>query len=341
MEIALRPEEAILRRVLTIDGGGIKGVFPAAFLAEIEDRIGEPIYDYFDLIAGTSTGGILAIGLGLGLTAGELLQLYKEFGSRIFQSRMLTSNLRRLLRAKYSLEPLRDIVGKAFGGRLLGHSRKRVLVPALDLAAERVYIYKTAHHPRLTNDYKLPAIEVALATVAAPTYFPIHVSPEGVPYIDGSMWARNPLGLAVIEAIGVLDWPRDEIRVLSLGCTSTHLNVSWQKRISLGASYWGARIADVFMKAQSSSAIAMAHTLIGSHSVFRISPDTSSQRFTLDGVRHIPELEALGRDEAHRAIDDLGEIFFAAPAAPFTPCHILDADQPPLPPPASVGNAAA
>lgn len=146
--------------MLTIDGGGIKGVFPAAFLAEIEDRLGEAIYDYFDLIAGTSTGGIIAIGLGLGLTAGELLQLYKEFGPRIFHSHGFASSLRRLLRAKYSLEPLRQVVGTAFGNRLLGHSRKRLLVPALNLAAERVYIYRTAHHPRLVNDYTLPAIEV-------------------------------------------------------------------------------------------------------------------------------------------------------------------------------------
>jgi hypothetical protein len=329
-----------LRRILTIDGGGIKGVFPAAFLAELEDWLGAPIWEYFDLIAGTSTGGIIAMGLALGLTAGELLQVYKEDGPAIFPSRRVTSNLRQLLRAKYSLDPLRHALTKTFGDRRIGHCRKRLLVPSLDLAAERVYIYKTAHHPSLIRDYNVAAIEVGLATVAAPTYFPIHLSEEGA-YIDGSLWARNPLALAVVEAIGVLDWPRKDIRVLSLGCTSHPLAIAWEKRLSFGASYWGGRIADVFMKAQSSSAIAMAHTLIGSHSVFRISPDTSSQRFTLDGVRHIPELEALGRDEAHRAIDDLGEIFFAAPAAPFTPCHILDADQPPLPPPASVGNAAA
>src|SRR6185437_593786 len=142
------------------------------------------------------------------------------------------------------------------------------------------------------------------------------------PYIDGSMWARNPLGLAVIEAIGILDWPRDEIKVLSLGCTSTHLNVSWQKRISLGASYWGARIADVFMKAQS-SAIATAHVLIGSENVFRISPDMSAYHFTLDGVQHMPLLAELGRDEALRQLPDLRDIFFAGKAEPFVPCHKL------------------
>jgi uncharacterized protein len=150
------------------------------------------------------------------------------------------------------------------------------------------------------------------------------VSPAGVLYIDGSMWARNPLGLAVIEAIGILDWPRDGISVLSLGCTSTHLNVSWQKRISLGASYWGARIADVFMKAQSSSAIATAHVLIGSSNVHRISPDMGAYHFTLDGIQHMPLLAELGRDEALRRLPELHDVFFTEKAPPFVPCHRLE-----------------
>jgi hypothetical protein len=330
-----------LRRILTIDGGGIKGVFPAAFLAELEDWLEQPIADYFDLIAGTSTGGIIAMGLGLGLTAGELLQLYKERGADIFPSKRVTSSLRRILRAKYSSEPLRAAVEQTFGDRRIGHSRKRLLVPSLDLASERVYIYKTAHHPTLTRDYKISAVEVALATVAAPTYFPIHLSDEGA-YVDGSLWARNPLALAIVEAIGALNWPREELRVLSLGCTSHHLEIAWEKRVSFGASYWGARIADVFMKAQSSSAIATAHTLIGSHNVYRISPDTTARGFTLDGVGRMPELEALGRDEAALAVDDLAEVFFRAPAEPFIPCHALDDNgEPPAPAPSAAGFAVA
>ena len=319
-----------MRRILTIDGGGIKGVFPAAFLATLEEELGGSVADYFDLIAGTSTGGIIAIGLGLGLTAREIHQLYCETGARIFQRRRL-AHLRRLFHAKYTNAALKSVLYQAFGDRYLGESAKRLLIPSLNLASERVHLYKTSHHPKLVHDYKVPAVEVALATVAAPTYFPIHVSPEGVPYIDGSMWARNPLGLAVIEAIGILEWPRDEIKVLSLGCTSTHLNVSWQKRISLGASYWGARIADVFMKAQSSSAIATSHALIGSHNVFRISPDTSSYHFTLDGVQHIPLLAELGRREALEQLSGLHDVFFREKAEPFEPCHKLGDLPPPAP----------
>jgi len=312
-----------MRRILTIDGGGIKGVFPAAFLTALEQRLGGAVADHFDLIAGTSTGGIIALGLGLGLSAAEMLDLYKVHGARIFpRQRFLT--LMSLIRAKYDYQPLRDALVGAFASRRLGESRNRLLIPSLNLAAERVHIYKTSHHPKLVHDYKMPAVEVALATVAAPTYFPIHLSPEGLPYIDGSLWARNPMALAIVEAIGVLDWPRDEIQVLSLGCTSEHLNVSWQKRISLGASYWGTRIADVFMKAQSSSAIATAHALIGERNVVRISPDTGGRHFALDGVQNIPVLEALGQAEADLRFDELARQFFAERAVPFHPAHRLE-----------------
>src|SRR6266852_7708715 len=160
---------------------------------------------------------------------------------------------------------------------------------------------------------------------------PIHLTDDGA-FVDGSLGARNPLALAVVEAIGVLDWPREDVRVLSLGCTSQHLDVAWNKRLSFGTSYWSARIADVFMKAQSSSAISMAHTLIGSENVFRISPDTTTRGFTLDGVRHMPALEALGREEAVRLLEDLATVFFRSPAEHFIPCHALEDDrQPPLP----------
>ena len=71
-------------KILSIDGGGIRGVFPAAFLAKLEDHLDAPLASYFDLIAGTSTGGIIAIALGLGLTAKEILKLYEEQGPAIF-----------------------------------------------------------------------------------------------------------------------------------------------------------------------------------------------------------------------------------------------------------------
>jgi Patatin-like phospholipase len=315
-----------MRRILTIDGGGTKGVFPAAFLAGLEDALGAPVVDYFDLIAGTSTGGIIAIALGLGIPARDILRLYSEKAHRIF-SGGLGFGLPGIFRAKYAKTALHEVLVEVFGEHRLGESRKRLVIPSLNLASEYVHLYKTSHHPSLVNDYGVTAVEVAMATVAAPTYFPIHLSPEGVPFIDGSVWANNPLGLAVIEAIGVLGWPRHEIRVLSLGCTSSRLNVSWQKHRSLGASFWGARLSDVFMKAQSSSALVTANALVGAEHVFRISPDMSQHRLAIDGLRHLPLLGRLGFDEAANWLPKLAPVFFRERAPTFEPCHRL-----PLPP---------
>jgi hypothetical protein len=314
-----------MRRILTIDGGGIKGVFPAAFLATIEEELGRPVAEHFDLIAGTSTGGIIALALGLGMAAREVLDLYLDTGHQIFPRRRLPRPLHGLLRARYSNAPLRQILQGAFGERRLGDSRARLVIPSMDLAAERVHVYRTSHHPDFVRDYKMKAVEVALATVAAPSYFPIHLSEEGLPYVDGSLWARNPLGMAVIEAIGVLGWPRDEIEVLSVGCTSQHLGLSWQKRVSMGSGYWAARIADVFMKAQSSAAIVTANALLGANRVVRVNPEMSHHRFTIDGAEHMPLLERLGAHEAQLRLAELKPTFFDAKAAPFFPAHALDA----------------
>lgn len=311
-----------MHRILTIDGGGIKGAFPAALLAGLEDALGAPIVEYFDLIAGTSTGGIIAIALGLGIPPRDILRLYSQNAHRIF-SGGFGFGLPGIFRAKYAKTALRDVLTEVFGERRLGESRKRLVIPSLNLASEYVHLYKTSHHPGLVNDYSVTAVEVAMATVAAPTFFPVHLSPEGVPFIDGSVWANNPLGLAVIEAIGVLGWPRDEIRVLSLGCTSSRLNVSWQKRSSLGASFWGARLSEVFMKAQSSSALVTANCLIGERNVFRISPSMSQRRLAIDGLRHLPLLSRLGFAEAAKWFPTLAPVFFREPAPIFVPCHQL------------------
>jgi hypothetical protein len=287
----------------------------------IEEELGQPISDYFDLIAGTSTGGIIALGLGLGMRATDILKLYRETGKDIFTGRRLTTTLSGIVRARYRLGPLRSVLVNAFGEKCLGDCRKRLLIPTLNLAAERIHVYRTAHHPKLTHDYKVLALEVALAAVAAPTYFPIHLSTDGLPYIDGSVWARNPVALAVIEAICNLDWPKGDISVLSLGCTSSHLNISWRHRVSFGQSFWAMHLADLFMKAQSSSAISMTNDLIGPENLFRISPDVTGRGFTLDGIERMPELEALGRAEASSSLPILQNRFFSVPAEPFVPYH--------------------
>jgi uncharacterized protein len=206
-------------RILSIDGGGIKGVFPAAFLAHIEGTLGgAPVSSFFDLIAGTSTGGIIALALGLGLRAGEVLEFYERHGAAIFPRK---SPWWLLGPAKYETAPLRCALEKTLGSKRLGDSNRRLIIPSFNATTGRIHIFKTAHHPRLQMDFKVPAVEVALATSAAPVFFPPHRSGQEVMFIDGGIWANNPMGLAVTEAISMLGRSGDELDVLSIAAPAS------------------------------------------------------------------------------------------------------------------------
>ena len=312
-----------MRRILSIDGGGIKGVFPASFLASIEDAIGGNLSGYFDLIVGTSTGGIIALGLGLGMSAKDILRFYEEYGPGIFGGNRHFRFLRGLFRAKFDPLPLRKALTAVFGDRKLGESRKRLVIPSLNIETGEVHVWKTSHHPRLERDYKCNAVEVALSTAAAPTFFPTYVSDSGTPLIDGGMWANNPIAVATVEAIGILGWPADQLQIMSLGCTSPPLDVNWGRSHSLGKFGWADKIADVFLAAQSLSAHGMAlHLVKDREQITRISPLIATKRFELDGAREIPSLKGLGDFEARKALPHIRETFFKAPAEEiFRPCH--------------------
>ena len=309
------------RRILAIDGGGIKGVFPASFLATVEDSIGNNVADYFDLIVGTSTGGIIALGLGLGLSAQEMLAFYEESGPRIFKGNRLLRSLRWFGISKYGKGPLEKALKGCFGQKKLGDSKKRLVIPSLNLENGEVYIYKTAHHPRLERDHKEKVVDVALATASAPTYFPTHRSPRGTPLIDGGMWANNPVGVSVVEAVTVLDWPSDSLRILSLGSTTEPLNVKWGRRIPLGLSYWAPKLLDVFMHGQSHGSLGTAKLLAGHDNVIRIDPVMHRRKFSLDGTKEIPSLKGLGESEARKALPELRKIFLGNPTEPFIPIN--------------------
>ena len=312
-----------MKRVLSIDGGGIKGVFPAAFLADVEAAIGEPIVDYFDLIVGTSTGGIIALGLGMDIPAADILAFYEQRGPEIFRGGKGLGRFRQVLGAKYNPEPLRAALLDVFGDRKLGESRTRLMIPALDLETGAVHVLKTAHHLRFERDYKLPVVDVALATAAAPTYFPTHRLAAGIPLVDGGMWANNPMGPAAVEAIGLLEWTRGDVQLLSIGCTDSPLALDADRGRRLGLNYWATRLVSVFMAGQSSSSLGTAQLLLGHDNVVRISPVVDRKRFRLDGIDGIPVLRGLGSAQSRIELPNIRDTFFSAKAEPFVPLRAL------------------
>ncbi|MBI4537380.1 MAG: patatin-like phospholipase family protein [candidate division NC10 bacterium] len=312
-----------VRRILSIDGGGIRGVFPASFLASIEEELCEPITRYFDLIAGASTGGILALGLGLGFSARELVLFYEELAGQVFGGNRTLRYFRWFGRSKYRQETLRAALVSTFKDKRVGHSTVRLMIPSLNLETGAVHVFKTAHHERFEKDYKELAVDVALATGAAPTYFPTFRHAAGIPLVDGGLWANNPMGAAVVEAIGVLGWDRRDLRVLSVGCTDSPLEIGLGRRFAMGRLYWAAKVADTFMSGQSSAALGTAQLLAGHQNVFRISPSVPGGRFRLDSIREIPSLKGLGSSEARQALPVLRQAFFGEPAEEFRPFKVL------------------
>jgi len=306
------------RRILALDGGGIKGVFSAAFLATIEESTGARIADYFDLIVGTSTGGIIALGLGLGHSASDILRFYEDHAAEIFPERR-GGVFNRLFRPAFDSSALHAALQKRFGNARFGESRTRLVVPALTLETGEVHLFKTAHHPRLERDYRLSAVDVAMATAAAPTFFREHLASEGAALVDGGIWANNPTGQAVVEAIGVLEWSRGNIEVLSIGCTTSPLDTMSAVAQRKGLGFYLTRILGLTMAANASGSMGTAAVLIGHEHVHRIDVTVDRGRFGLATVARIPELRGLGQDEARKALPMMRSTFITQPIEPFVP----------------------
>jgi patatin-like phospholipase/acyl hydrolase len=313
-----------IKRILTIDGGGIKGVFPASFLASLEDDIGDKISNYFDLIVGTSTGGIIALALGLEMPAKEILAFYETLGKDVFGGNGFMKNIRQLGRAKYDRKKLENSLASQFGNRKLGDSKKRLVIPSVNLENGKVYIYKTSHNARLARDYREKIVDVALATSAAPTFFPSQNNSTGTPLIDGGLFANNPVGLAVVEAIGVLNWDRHSLKVLSLGCTTEPLDIRQARKKSSGVGYWATKIVSVFMSAQSSASFGTAQLLAGHENIIRIDPVMPPGKFGLDLIQEIEALKGMGASESREASPKFKEIFVnPGKVSDFQPFHKL------------------
>lgn len=230
-------------RVVSIDGGGIRGLVTTILLQKIIATPGlENFLDSIDLVAGTSTGGLLALGIADQINLAQIRDLYVEKGPKIFDDSWLDDlvDLGKLRGADYDTKPLRRELQNLFGDATLGQLRKRVLITTFDLDNEdpvnRTWKPKLFHNfPGLSNDRASRVVDVGLYTSAAPTYFP---SVDG--YIDGGVYANNPAMCALAQTQDSRYSPTpalDEVLLLSLG-TGTSLQYIKGKTNDWGYAQW-------------------------------------------------------------------------------------------------------
>lgn len=333
-------------RILSLDGGGIRGVFVTACLARLERQLNQPVARYFDLIAGTSSGGFIAALLGFGYSAAEVHGFFKGYGPRIFERRtrrspaqgiitkLIDPYLRRiglefewLHGSRYKPDTLAWALKELFGERRLGASKSRLVIPAVDLAAGRVVVFKTPHRPGLVRDRKLFARDVVLAACAAPTYFPHVTLARGTAYTDGALWANNPGIVAYGEAMRIREHCRrrgidppfaeSDVRVLSIG-TGKKREFARPRPSDTGLKWWAPRIVDVMGNAQSEGINFQMRYLLG-HRYTRIDFPIPDSTWRLDATDKLEQLEDVGFAKGAAFLSRLRAPFFEEVTAPYKP----------------------
>jgi hypothetical protein len=281
-------------QILSLDGGGLKGLFSAALLAALEEDLGVVVADHFDLIVGTSTGGIIALALGAGIRPADIVDFYVSEGRAVFgHGRALFGRIRH---ARHRPVHLRAALHDVFGDRRLGESTKRLVIPSYSITEQDVYLFKTPHHGRFYRDGRELMVDVAMATSAAPTFLPaFHLRNNRL--VDGGVWANNPTLVGVVEAVSVLDQTLDDIHVLSLG-TTDELEHPGDALDDGGLLQWGRHVGSL-LRAQALGTFHAAEHLIGPDHILRVDPVVPKGLFGLDRVDG-PAIRGLAEGVARR-----------------------------------------
>jgi patatin-like phospholipase/acyl hydrolase len=244
-------------KVLSVDGGGIRGLIPSIVLAEIESRTGSPSSELFDLIAGTSTGGVIALGLTKPssahpeqpeFSAAELADLYKKDGARIFERSLWhhVIALDNLLDERYDSAGIEGVLEQYFGDVPLSKALTEVLVTSYELQTREPWFF-ARHKARAQAGWDFPMKFVARATSAAPTYFEPEAVPKTTPtqaLVDGGVYANNPAMCAWVEAKKLHPGP-EEVLVVSIGTGQYTRAIPYKDAKNWGLAHWAKPILDV------------------------------------------------------------------------------------------------
>ncbi|MDX6668291.1 MAG: hypothetical protein QOK04_1671 [Solirubrobacteraceae bacterium] len=307
-------------RVLSIDGGGIRGIIPALVLAEVERRTDRRVHELFDLIAGTSTGGIIALAMTVPgpdgrsrWRASELAELYRDKGGEIF-SRSLWQRIRSaegVLDERYPAKGLESELERHFGDSRLRDALTPVLVTAYELERRQPFFFRSA---RAAGDpaYDYPMRVAARATSAAPTVFEPELAvneADGQRYalVDGGVFANNPSMCAYAELLAT-DVATD-VLMLSLGTGQLTRPIHYEQARDWGLLQWARPALDVVFDGVSDTTEFELEQILGPARHIRLQTELdqgASDNLDDASPENIAKLEAKARqliEENHAELD--------------------------------------
>lgn len=279
--------------ILSLDGGGIRGVIPARVLMEIERLTGKPISETFDYIAGTSTGGILALCLakpGPRFTAEQILDMYRSQGNRIFHRSFwhAVRSLGSLIGPKYPATGVEATLMEYLNDATMGASRTNVLVPTYSIEHRGPRFFKSWE----TTDSVVPMWKIARATSAAPTFFPPYKM-DGATLVDGGVFANSP-AMCVLADATRLEPPGTVFRVLSIGTGVGADVVNPKGSSSWGGIQWMAPLLEILLGGSMHTTDYQLKYLLGptNHEYLRLQVTLGEDAMSMDDTSSIDILVA-------------------------------------------------
>ena len=329
-------------RILALSGGGLRGAFAIGVLSEIEKQIDAPLTDYFDLIAGTSTGSITASALCVGKTAADVQAFYEKHSLQIFKPRddfkpnhylkPIYPFLRRYLRwrsdrnldhffqSRYCPHALRASMVDGFGeSPLKSADRCPLIIPTVNLTDGVTYVFRTPHLRRPRPEFDWPIADVIVAATAAPTYFPHKEMPDGKSYADGGLWAIDPGVVALAEAARMIDSESQsrghaerlgEVHMLSIGTGSASYTLA-PPGGDAGMLFWAPHVAEVMSISQVQGTQLPLRMVLGDryrHLDFPL-PDPS---WTLDNTEVTEQMFEKGHELGASVFSEVRSTFFSS-----------------------------
>jgi patatin-like phospholipase/acyl hydrolase len=253
-------------KVLALSGGGYRGLYTISVIEELEKQSGGKFSKKFNLLCGTSIGGIIALALSAGKSPTEIKKFFLDHGKEIFCPRfpfnLVPEPFRSwafkvpgagmILGTRYSAQPLKRALEKLFGNMEMKDLKIPILIPTINFTKGSGQFYKAKTNRGLTNDANKKVVDVALATSAAPLFFPMHKMENGV-HVDGGLFGNSPGLFGVHEAVHFMKAKERNICLLSIGSLSSEYTVGAGTGLNRGLIGWGANLIKLSIAAQERS----------------------------------------------------------------------------------------
>ncbi len=284
--------------ILALDGGGARGVYPAQILSSVEQALGTPVGKCFDLIAGASTGSIIAGAAATGIPMTKIVKLFEEEAPRVFRKKWSGSFH---VRSKYSRHRLEEIVRNCVSDLTLGEISTPLMIMSSNISTGEVHVFKSRYLKDLgelyVRDGDVPLSNAILASCAAPTYFdPVLVGTSLL--ADGGLWANNPSIMALTEAVSKFGREIEDVHILSIGTGHSANFYSHSRQWGLLTGWGRDKLVSFFLDLQSQASTNMAKLLLPNR-YMRLDPEIGA--WDLDDTAHIGNLKALAdRDYARQ-----------------------------------------